>query len=130
MNLTEIPVSFGNVTGSFRCSDNQLTSLKGAPQSVGSSFYCLYNQLTSLEGAPQSVGSSFYCYYNQLTNLIGAPQSVGGYFYIKLNEIDEKYYHVIIPKIEEMIEMGIKIYEIDYYPYKEAYYNNKLINLI
>jgi hypothetical protein len=29
-----------------------------------------------------------------------------------------------------MIEMGIKIYESDYYPYKEAYYTNKLIILL
>lgn len=28
--LTEIPVKFGVITGSFYCSNNQLTSLKGA----------------------------------------------------------------------------------------------------
>jgi len=65
---------------SFQCSDNQLTSLKGAPQTVGGIFFCYANRLTSLEGAPQTVGGSFFCYANRLTSLEGAPQSVGGFF--------------------------------------------------
>jgi hypothetical protein len=51
MNLTKIPVKFGKITGYFDCSYNQLTTLEGAPQSVGRHFNCRYNQLTSLEGA-------------------------------------------------------------------------------
>ena len=31
-------VRFGVVTGNFHCSDNQLTSLEGAPQKVGRGF--------------------------------------------------------------------------------------------
>jgi hypothetical protein len=79
-NLTKIPVKFGAVGGSFDCSDNELTSLEGAPQTVEGYFYCYNNQLTSLEGTPQTVGRGFYCSNNQLTSLHGAPQRVGGSF--------------------------------------------------
>jgi hypothetical protein len=67
-------VRFGVVVGDFDCSNNQLTSLKGAPQSVRD-FACPNNQITSLEGSPQSV-RDFACFNNQLTSLKGAPQSV------------------------------------------------------
>jgi len=69
------------VGGSFYCSNNRLTSLAGAPQTVGGGFSCGFNQLTTLEGAPQMVGRDFWCLYNRLTSLEGAPQTVGGYFY-------------------------------------------------
>jgi len=70
-------VRFGRVSGNFDCSNNQLTSLEGAPQEVGKDFGCIFNQLTSLEGAPQKVGRDFYCTHNKLTSLEGAPQEVG-----------------------------------------------------
>jgi hypothetical protein len=78
--LTKIPFKFRNVSGSFWCNSNQLSSLKGAPNSVGGGFYCYNNQLTSLEGAPNSVGSHFYCSDNQLTSLEGAPNFVSDNF--------------------------------------------------
>jgi hypothetical protein len=56
--------SFGNVKGSFKCNNNILTSLEGAPENVGWSFDCTNNQLTSLYGAPESVGWSFDCANN------------------------------------------------------------------
>jgi hypothetical protein len=80
-------VAFGQVKGYFYCHDNELTSLVGAPQTVGVSFYCHNNQLTSLEGAPQTVGVSFYCHNNQLTSLEGAPQTVGGGFVCNNNQL-------------------------------------------
>jgi hypothetical protein len=73
--------------GYFSCSYNQLTSLDGAPASVGGGFGCSYNQLTSLEGAPSSVGGSFSCHNNELTSLEGSPASVGGYFVCNNNEL-------------------------------------------
>jgi hypothetical protein len=79
-NLTKIPVKFGVVDGYFDCSDNQLNSLEGAPQTVDRDFYCNDNQLKSLEGAPQTVDGGFYCYKNQLKSLEGAPQTVGRHF--------------------------------------------------
>ena len=53
--------------GDFCCSNNQLTSLDGAPKEVGGIFDCSGNKLTSLDGAPKEVGGGFYCEHNQLT---------------------------------------------------------------
>jgi hypothetical protein len=78
-------VRFGKVTLSFNCSDNSLTSLAGAPQSVGNFFNCSDNSLVSLEGAPQEVGASFDCSDNSLTSLKGGPPTVGGSFYCSEN---------------------------------------------
>ena len=87
-NLTELPdLSQVVVTGMFSCSGNKLTSLKGAPLSVGASFYCFSNQLTSLEGGPQSVGGSYSCDNNQLTSLKGCPASVGHTFSCNSNRL-------------------------------------------
>jgi len=85
--LTSLEGAPQSVGGNFSCRNNQLTSLEGAPQSVGGNFDCGYNQLTSLEGAPLSVSGSFYCFDNHLTSLEGAPQSVGGTFYCDNNEL-------------------------------------------
>ena len=71
----------------FYCTDNQLTSLEGAPSSVGGDFVCYNNQLTTLEGAPTSVGGYFWCSNNYLTSLEGAPSSVGGYFNCSFNQL-------------------------------------------
>ncbi|MBE6450948.1 MAG: hypothetical protein E7016_03170, partial [Alphaproteobacteria bacterium] len=86
--LTELPdLSEVVVKGYFNCSQNQLTSLEGAPQRVGGDFYCNYNRLTSLEGAPKEVGGDFGCRENKLTSLKGAPQTVGGDFYCSDNQL-------------------------------------------
>ena len=77
LHLTKLPdfIKDTIVSGNFYCSYNQLTSLQGAPQSVGGSFYCSYNQLTSLQGSPKSVGGSFFCNNNQLTSFQGFPKT-------------------------------------------------------
>jgi hypothetical protein len=99
---------------------------------VGGDFSCWFNKLITLEGAPQFVGGSFDCYYNRLTSLIGAPQSVGNLFHIDLSFISKEHYQIIIPQMEELIERGIKINKPEkfYYPYKEKYYINRLIEII
>jgi hypothetical protein len=51
----------------FSCSDNNLTSLEGAPQHVEGNFHCRNNNLTSLEGAPQHVGGDFTCADNPVS---------------------------------------------------------------
>jgi hypothetical protein len=69
------------VGGSFDCSENQLTSLQGAPREVGGAFNCSGNQLTSLEGAPREVGGDFYCRFNpKLTSLDGIGNVAGHIF--------------------------------------------------
>jgi hypothetical protein len=85
--LKSIPIQFGKVTGYFTCTNNKLTSLAGAPQTVDGGFYCANNKLTSLAGAPQTVGGGFYCTNNKLTSLAGAPQTVGGGFYCANNNL-------------------------------------------
>jgi len=78
--LTKLPLKFNNVSHSFSCNSNNLTTLEGSPQSVGGNFWCYSNQLTTLEGGPKSVGGHFSCGNNNLTTLDGAPKSVGGNF--------------------------------------------------
>jgi hypothetical protein len=73
-------ISFGHVSGDFYCNNSLLTTLVGAPTTVGGGFYCHDNQLTTLAGAPTTVNGDFYCYNNQLTTLEGAPTTVGGNF--------------------------------------------------
>ena len=46
MNLTEIPVKFGAIKGHFNCVNNNLTTLKNCPTSVGYSFRFHKNNLT------------------------------------------------------------------------------------
>ena len=66
--LKELPSILTNVkvTGTFDCYGNKLTSLVGAPSSVGQHFNCYGNKLTSLAGAPASVGGNFYCHRNDI----------------------------------------------------------------
>ena len=77
---TIFPVKFGKVSGGFYCSGTNITSLDGAPTSVGGNFYCSYTNITSLDGAPTSVGGNFDCNDTRITSLDGAPNSVGGDF--------------------------------------------------
>lgn len=80
--LEKLPdLSMVVIEGSFYCSRNRLTSLKGVPQHVGGTFLCEDNFLTSLAGAPQYVGENFRCGHNEITTLEGAPQHVGGLFH-------------------------------------------------
>ena len=60
-------VAFGHVKGYFNCYYNQLTSLDGAPKTVGGYFACDKNQLTSLEGAPKTVNGIFFCASNPVS---------------------------------------------------------------
>ncbi len=64
IELTELPLKFGRVTGYFDCTANKLTSLEGAPTEVVGYFDCRKNMLTSLKGAPIKVGGNFLCYDN------------------------------------------------------------------
>jgi hypothetical protein len=110
-----------------------LTSLEGAPKSVGGFFVCSYNRLTSLEGCPQSVGGNFSCGHNSLTSLRFAPEQVEGEVFVLPNPIadipeqylTQEYLEFIVKeqydwnlyskdgfmrldRLEEMIEWGIE----------------------
>ena len=81
--LTVLPQDWSqiNIKGNFDCSDNRLTSLEGAPETIGGYFSCSKNNLTSLKGSPRSVKGSFNCTANQLTSLKGSPEYIKGNFY-------------------------------------------------
>ena len=90
LGLTSLPPWFQSieeVTGSFWCDNNKLTSLEGGPQTVGRLFWCDKNRLTSLKGSPQTVGESFYCDNNRLTSLEGGPQTIGWSFDCHSNKL-------------------------------------------
>jgi hypothetical protein len=80
-------VRFRGVSGYFHCDNNNLTTLDGAPETVGGGFYCDNNKLTTLEGAPETVGGGFYCERNNLTTLNGSPKVVGGIFWCYRNNL-------------------------------------------
>jgi len=85
--LTEFPLKFGVITGYFICIHNMLTTLEGAPISVGGNFNCRFNNLTSLKGCPESISGNFNCNDNNLTSLEGGPQSVDGNFNCSDNQL-------------------------------------------
>jgi hypothetical protein len=83
----ELPLQFGKVTGYFDCDVNKLTTLKGAPHTVGINFDCSYNNLSSLEFCPRSVGRYFSCAHNMIREFTG-PKYIGGNFYCDGNPIN------------------------------------------
>ena len=82
-------VRFGTVSKYFSCEGNRLTSLDGAPKSVGGNFFCNNNHLTSLDGAPKKVDGIFHCRYNQLISLDGLPVEVWC-IYLEGNKVSEE----------------------------------------
>jgi len=89
-NLKSIPINFKEVGGYFNCGYNQLTSLKGCPETVGGHFSCSNNQLTSLKYCPETVGD-FFCSNNHLTNFDGLPEFFEQPIYLLGNPVYEIY---------------------------------------
>lgn len=73
--LSVLPPDLPKTVLSFDCSDNNLDSLIGSPETVKITFNCAGNSLTSLQYSPNNVvGGDYYCYQNSLTSLNGATQ--------------------------------------------------------
>ncbi len=85
MELTKIPLRFGEVNGDFLLYNNQLTTLEGSPTIVNGVMDCFNNRIDSLEHAPIYIGGHFLCQGNLLINLEYSPLSVGGYISFKQN---------------------------------------------
>jgi hypothetical protein len=85
--LTNIPVQFGHIKGSFDCSGNKLMSLKGCPHTIDSYFDCSSNELVTLEFCPKIVVNGMECDNNQLVNLKGAPENLKGTFNCQKNKL-------------------------------------------
>ena len=90
--LEYLPLKFNYVSGYFFCSDNELKTLEGCPQTVGGRFNCYFNELVSLEGSPQTVNGDFNCFNNKLESLEGSPQTVGGHFNCSFNKLTDLEY--------------------------------------
>jgi hypothetical protein len=103
------------VEGFFDCSDNNLTSLEGAPRYVRSGFTCSFNnKLTSLKGAPEYIGSDFLCFGNNLTSLEGLPEYIGGGVYCDDYLMEEENTYIIISsQIRGCYQKRMSIYVID-----------------
>jgi transposase len=85
--LKSIDVQFGVVNGSFDCSYNKLTSLKGSPKKVTIDFNCSSNRLESLEDGPIEVTDDYNCRGNILESLKGSPEIVKA-FICTYNELE------------------------------------------
>ncbi len=124
--LTEIPLNFNKVSGYFSCSDNQITSLEGCPDTVLGSFYCNHNLLTDLEFSPRIISNDFMCGDNQLTTLKGAPDVINGTFYCGSNPLKDIEYlprfirhrvHIIGVEKELYYKTMMYLLENDNYPF-------------
>jgi len=74
----DIPFQFGEVTGNFDVSNQDIISLEGSPYKVGGTYYCQSASLRDIKGAPQEIGEDFNCGGNQIRSLRGGPVKVGG----------------------------------------------------
>ena len=87
-NLTKLPdLSGTTVLGNFDCSDNMLTTLRGAPKCVHGHFICAGNRIQHLYHAPETVLGDFRCYYNRLSSLVGSPYAISGNFVCSGNNL-------------------------------------------
>lgn len=74
-----IPYQFGEIEGSFTLvnKNDKMRSLKNGPYQVYDDYSAINLGLTSLEGAPGSVGNAFDVSLNKLTSWEGMPNQVG-----------------------------------------------------
>ena len=73
-DLTELPLKFNKVNGSFDCSDNRLTTLKGCPNEVSDSFFFENNPLERIDYTPNRIGDGKGIYSDSKHN-IGEPMT-------------------------------------------------------
>jgi hypothetical protein len=76
--LTQLPLDFKLVTGSFNCSNNSLTTLLGSPNEVNGEYNCSQNKLTDFIGSPIKVDGRFQCYRNHFIDLNRFPPLISG----------------------------------------------------
>jgi hypothetical protein len=111
-NPSVIPFDFGEVSGDFVCGIKTLIDMSGFPIKTGGRVKMYYN--------------------SKLKRLNWNPIEIGICLCIDFKYIPKENYHIIIPEIEELISRGIELLQPDifYYPYKDAYYNAKIIELL
>jgi hypothetical protein len=117
-NLTKLPFNFGYVLGYFHCYGNELTSLEGAPRSVGRGFNCSHNKLTSLRFAPEEIGGSIIILPNPISDIRIPQEFINNFLgqeflrFIVKEQPEWRLYRkdgTIHPeRLEQMIEWGIE----------------------
>ena len=65
-DMTELPIQFRKVYGSFFVVECGLTTLKGGPSYVAKNYNVSFNKITSLKYAPKEMGWAFSTYENPL----------------------------------------------------------------
>jgi hypothetical protein len=83
--MTELPLVFNRVYGSFRIQNNELKTLEGSPAVIDGDFLANNNELESLKGGPVKVGGEYSVADNKLKSLDGYPEEVGSHFEISFN---------------------------------------------
>ena len=78
---------FGEVSGNFDCSNNNLRTLEGAPKRTGGEFSARENKLISLIDAPEWVFLNFNVSSNEIDSFEFSPKYVGGNFRISNNKL-------------------------------------------
>lgn len=114
-NLSQIPVQFGIIKGTFSCSDNKLKSLKGAPIEVYGSFDCSHNQITSLIHSPKFVSKNYNCSHNKIKTLKYTPKTISGNFYCNNNSLTSLRYTPKLVRVNYNCSNN-KIENYDYLP--------------
>jgi len=85
--LTSLRGAPRSVGRDFCCNNNKLTSLEHCPENVGGSFWCQDNEITGLEHCPKKVGASFWCHRNKLISLEFCPENILGDFWCNDNHL-------------------------------------------
>merc|ERR1711879_3141 len=65
------------IQGYFKCSNNNLVSLKGGPKYIKDYFDCSNNKIESLSNGPMTVGQDYICHQNELKNLEDIADEIG-----------------------------------------------------
>lgn len=133
-NITEFLVQFNIISGSFDCSYNNLTTLKGCPRHVGGSFYCNSNNLNSFDHCPEFVGGDFLGYQNNISQLVKLPSCIklglltnSG---LSLSHTVENFSILLNCKIDDNDLFLDKDFKNSYINWRRIYQRTKLIETI
>lgn len=102
-------LKFGEVTGNFDCSFNNLKTLRGCPIKVGGNFLCSGNPIKNLKGAPLEIGGHFEFIGDPINSLEGLPERISDGFCLNGFYITEDEYTdllVYLKKLFRFVSVG------------------------
>ena len=68
-NLTEIPLKFNKVNGTFNCMNNKLTSLKNSPEYMSGSLNVFQNNIKTFDYFPKKIDGLIFLESNPIDEL-------------------------------------------------------------